>query len=326
MSAPGAMLTVLIASRDGAATLPRVLDAHTRLLAPAGGWKLVLVDNGSTDATAAIAASFADRLPLTVRREPRPGKNRALNRGLGELEGDLAVFTDDDSLPAPDWLVQLRAAADAQSGYGIFGGGIVPSWEVPPPDWVRDWVRAAPVYSISDPDRVDGPCEPTAVWGPNMAVRAEWFRAGYRFDERLGPNGSARYAMGSETELTLRLAIAAQVRCWHCSGARVHHIIRPPQLSRAWVLRRAFRLGRCVRREAQQRARAGQPHAARGAGAIGRGLARGLGELVAARRRADPRRAFEARWQLNLWLGCLYEALGSRYAPQGPRDDAGAHG
>lgn len=320
------MLTVFIATRNGAATLPRTLDALTRLQSPAGGWKLVLIDNASSDDSAAIAAAFADRLPLELLREPRPGKNRALNRGLGVLAGDLAVFTDDDVLPEPDWLVQLRQAADREPAYGMFAGRILPSWDAPPPAWVREWVRAAPVYSISDAARGDGPCEPTLVWGPNMAVRAEWFRQGYRFDERLGPNGTATYAMGSETELTLRLALAEGVASWYCAGARVHHIIRPRQLSHAWVLRRAFRLGRCVRRESQQRARAGQPHVPRGARAICSGLTEGLVALAAARRQADPRRTFQARWQLNLWLGCLYEALGSRYAPRGPIDDAGAPG
>ena len=318
------MLTVFIATRNGSATLPRVLTAYTRLQPPPGGWKLVIVDNGSDDGSAALAASFANRLPLRLLAEPRRGKNRALNRGLRELEGDLAVFSDDDTMPEPDWLARLRAAADRQPAYGVFGGRILPSWEVPPPEWVREWVRAAPVYSVSDASRADGPCEPTAVWGPNMAVRADWFRAGYRFDERLGPNGSATYAMGSETEFTLRLALAEQVRSWHCAGARVHHIIGPRQLSRAWVLRRAFRLGRCVRRESLQRARAGHPHVARGAAAICTGLARGLVDLAAARRAADARRAFEARWNLNLWMGCLVEAVGSRYAPQGPVDDGGA--
>ena len=48
------MLTVLIATRNGAATLPRVLASYTQLEPPTGGWKLVVVDNGSTDGTAAL--------------------------------------------------------------------------------------------------------------------------------------------------------------------------------------------------------------------------------------------------------------------------------
>ncbi|HSP96149.1 MAG TPA: glycosyltransferase [Candidatus Dormibacteraeota bacterium] len=315
------MLTVFIATHNGGPTLPRVLDAYARLLPPAGGWKLVLIDNGSDDDTAEIAGAFADRLPMQLMAEPRRGKNRALNAGLRELEGDLAVFSDDDALPDPEWLLQLRAAADRHPECDAFGGPILPAWEVPPDDWVRQWVPAAPVFGVVDAVGEDGPCDPTRIWGTNMAVRAEWFRRGYRFDERLGPNGSATYSMGGETEFTLRLAIAERIGCWRCRDARVHHIIRQRQMTRAFVFRRAFHLGRCVRRESTQRARAGQPHVPRDARSIWSGLARGLAALVAARRAADPRRAFEARWQLCLWSGCLYEALGSRYEARGPIGD-----
>lgn len=307
-----------MATHNGAETLPRVLDAHTRLEPPPGGWKLVVVDNGSDDGSPAIIAGFAGRLPLLLLHEPRRGKNRALNRGLPEIEGDLVVFTDDDTLPAPDWLRQWRAAADAHPEYDIFGGRTRPHWEAPPAEWIRQSRRVAPLYGVSDGVASDGPCEPTQVWGPNMAIRARWFHAGYRFDERIGPNRSKTYAMGGETEFTLRLAIAEQLRCWHCAAASVQHIVRARQLTPAWMLRRAFHLGRCVRRESLQHARAGRRHVPRGAAAIGRGLARSVAALAAARRAADPHRAFEARWELNLWLGCLYEAIGSRYRPAPP--------
>lgn len=319
------MLTVFIATRNGAATLPRVLGAYAALRPPAGGWKLVVVDNGSADASPAILRAFADRLPMVALAEPRPGKNRALNRALAELEGDLAVFSDDDALPDPDWLVALRDAADRQPAHDVFGGRILPAWDGEPEAWVREWVRAMPVYGVHDESREDGPCEPTRVFGPNMAVRARWFRAGYRFDEQLGPDGTATYAMGSETEFSLRLVLNERVGCWHCGAARVQHIIRPRQLTRAFVLKRAFHLGRCVHRESRQRAAAGHSHVPRGAAAIGRGLARNLAALVAAQRAGDARGAFEARWQINLWCGCLYEALGSSYKLRDPLRDAGAH-
>src|SRR6516225_223426 len=119
------MLTVLIATRNGARTLPRCLGALAGLTSPPGGWKLVVVDNGSTDATREIVASFADRLPLTFLLEPRHGKNAALNAGLGSVEGDLVVFTDDDTLPRPDWLVEMRRAADEHRSFSIFGGSVL---------------------------------------------------------------------------------------------------------------------------------------------------------------------------------------------------------
>jgi L-malate glycosyltransferase len=318
------VLTVFIATHNGGRTLPRVLDAYTQVLPPPGGWKLVVIDNASDDDTAQVLASYVDRLPLQPVSEPRRGKNRALNRGLRELEGDLAVFSDDDALPERDWLVQLCAAADQHPECGAFGGHILPAWDVPPDEWVREWVPAEPAFGILEAAREDGPCDPTKIWGSNMVVRAKWFRRGHRFDERVGPNGSSTYAMGSETEFLLRLALREHVACWHCAAARVHHIIGPRQMTRAFVFTRAFQLGRCVRRESTQRANAGLPYVPRGARAIWTGLIRALSKLARARRSADARRAFEARWEFTVWVGCLYEALGSRYAPQGPTGDVGS--
>ena len=315
------MLTVFIATHNGGRTLPRVLDAYTQLVPPPGGWKVVLIDNGSDDDSPRIIRSFLDRLPLALVSEPRRGKNRALNRGLGELEGDLAVFSDDDVLPARDWLVQLRAAADQHPECGAFGGHILPAWDVPPDEWVRDWVPSAPVFGVSGAPRESGPCEPTKIWGSNMAVRAEWLRRGHRFDERHRPEwvghvldgwrDGVHAAPGARRECRV-LALRRRPRVAHhrraADDARVRaearvpsRPLRPPRVGAARPRGAAARAARAARHR--------------------QGLTRALASLASARRSADARRAFEARWQLSLWAGCLYEALGSRYAPQGPTDD-----
>src|SRR5712664_4657115 len=175
------MLTVLLATRNRAAILREVMEAYCHLHVPASGWKLVVVDNASTDQTQEVLASFIGRLPLHSIHEPRLGKNFALNAGLSCVEGDLVVLTDDDAFPNPDWLAQLRTAADAQPAFTMFGGVVLPRWEVPPPAWVR-WVDAGPVYTISDPALQEGPIEAHLLFGPDMAVRASAFQSGTRFD------------------------------------------------------------------------------------------------------------------------------------------------
>src|SRR5712692_7215239 len=130
------MLTVLMATYNGARTLPEVLNAYCKLDSPDGGWNLIIIDNGSTDNTKEIIASFRSRLPLTYIFEPVLGKSVALNTGLLSVTGDLVVLTDDDALPRPDWLVQMRLAADSQPSFSLFGGAIIPHWEIPPEDWM----------------------------------------------------------------------------------------------------------------------------------------------------------------------------------------------
>ena len=62
------MLTVLIATYNGAKTLPAVLNEYCKQDLPKEEWKLVLIDNGSTDNTKEIIerilAFIADNLPF----------------------------------------------------------------------------------------------------------------------------------------------------------------------------------------------------------------------------------------------------------------------
>jgi L-malate glycosyltransferase len=234
------MLTVVMPTHNGAKTLPEVLTAFGHLESPKGGWKLVVVDNGSTDRTREIVESFATRLPLTYVYEPILGKSAALNTGLLSAAGDLVVFTDDDVLPRSDWLVQLRAAADSQPAFSLFGGSIIPHWESPPEDWLLKWKGS--ILAITDPAWEEGPIAPTLLFGPNMAVRSEVLQAGYRFDASLGPAGQS-YRMGEDTDFVQRVGLAG-FRAWHCKRAVVAHMIRKSQMNKQWILRRAYPFGR----------------------------------------------------------------------------------
>jgi L-malate glycosyltransferase len=239
-----------MATYNGARTLPEVLSAYTKLRAPAQGWNLIVVDNGSTDQTKEVIAAHAQRLPLTYLFELRLGKNVALNKGIERVIGDLVVFTDDDVLPQSDWLDQFRSTVDSQPEFTIFGGPVLPKWELHPDKWLLEWVPLSPTFAILHPAE-EGPINPGLIFGPNMAIRADVFQKGFRFDETIGPRGF-KYDMGDETEFNLRLSKAGY-KAWHCSKAIVHHIIRSNQMTEAWVLNRAISFGRAqFRRESKE--------------------------------------------------------------------------
>lgn len=299
------MLTVLCATHNGARTLPDLLEALVRVRPPAGGWKVVVVDNASTDATRAIVESYGDRLPVTYLYTAKRGQNAARNVGLASVEGDLVVFTDDDVTPEPDWLERLRAAADSQLDYAMFGGTIIPRWEVAPPDWILRSVDPGVAFTATDPEQPEGRVLPNLVWSPNMAIRRVVFDTGRRFDEQVGPKGSS-YAMGSETDFTTRLAEEGH-KAWFCRDAVVHHFVRAAQLDRAWLLGRAVRFGRGMYRRQLR----GMPAPAPLAFGVPRYLFRmiiaqtfrvGLAALQ------TPARRFSQEWELRYLIGCAIEA------------------
>jgi glycosyltransferase involved in cell wall biosynthesis len=301
------MLTVLLATRNRAELLRKVLQAYTGLHPPVGGWKVVVVDNGSTDHTGQVIASFADRLPLHGVTESRLGKNFALNAGLELAEGDLTVLTDDDAFPRSDWLTQLRLTADTDSAYSLFGGAIVARWEVPPPAWVQ-WLDLGPIFTITSDSLDDGPLPLdmfSVIQGPNMAIRSDIFRSGVRFDPMIGPKG-ASYPMGSETELVMRLG-AQGYKARHVRNAIVEHLVRREQLDRHWILQRAVRWGRGRFRMAKNpKLWFGVPRH------LLRDVPREMIHWTVARLSGRPDAALRARWQLGILRGIAQESWSMR--------------
>jgi glycosyltransferase involved in cell wall biosynthesis len=238
-------ITIVLATYNGERTLPRTLASLGELEAPPCSWNIVVVDNGSTDRTAEILHGFIGKLPITILQEAARGKNRALNRALREPLGDLVVFTDDDIVADPSWLRELHGCAARQPQADIFGGTILPAWEMPPADWILKSIPDSIAFGISDPTWSEGPISPGFIWGANMMVRRRVFDGGQRFNDQVGPN-KGLYIMGSETEFTHRIAEMGFLP-WYCPQARVCHIIRASQLNREWIMKRAIRFGRLER-------------------------------------------------------------------------------
>ena len=307
------MLTVLMATYNGASTLPRVLAAYRALQPPPGGYELVVVDNASSDTTADVLRDHGTGLPLEVLHCAERGKNRALNLGLQAARGDLIALTDDDTLPRADWLVQLALAARDQLGHDLFGGHITADWPGPCPTWIPRLVNLAATYGITPSSQPTGPVAAAQIWGANMAVRRRVFDAGHRFNESVGP-AAGQYIMGSETEFSGRVEQAGH-RAWFCAEAVVAHIIRPIQLEPAWIIERAYRLGRGWYRHERSLFKPDTP--------LIRGMPRwkyrewGQHWLDLARGRlaGDFDRSFKARWELSLMRGYADEASRHREGP-----------
>ena len=114
--------SVIVAVRNGAATVRACLDSLLRLDYPADQVELIAVDNASTDATAAILASYGPR--LRVLREERRGPAAARNRGLRDASGEVVAFTDADCTVDAQWLRKLVAPL-ADPAVGVVGGRIL---------------------------------------------------------------------------------------------------------------------------------------------------------------------------------------------------------
>lgn len=238
-------LAIIVCTRNRSALLAECLESLRALVIADADSQVIIVDNGSTDDTAAIMAHFAKTMPtgqvLPV-HEPRTGLSIARNRGIDEAgECALVAFLDDDAVVTPDWLTSCRAAfADHPEAAGI-GGEILPWFTAettPPPDWFRPPLSSYYcTFTLPGGDAVrDFPGRYHPV-GVNMAFRRSVFDL-FRFSESLGRSGT-NLISGEETELCARIRRAGG-RLLYVPPMRVRHFVHPDRLNEDWIRDRFY--------------------------------------------------------------------------------------
>jgi GT2 family glycosyltransferase len=222
-------VSVVVPILDAAATLPRCLAALAALGPRAD--EILLVDNGSTDGSVALARAFAaEHAGARALAEGRRGASAARNAGVRVATGDVVAFTDADCAPEPGWLAAL-AEPFAEPRVGAVAGRVLPA---APRSTVE---RLSALYTLALPDR---PAR-HARWTPwaggfptaNLAVRRAHLDALGGFDATLR-------IYGEDYDLCARL-YARGVTIAYAPGARVAHHHRTTARG---MLRQAFGFGR----------------------------------------------------------------------------------
>ena len=235
------MISVIIATWNGAPVLARTLEAMTALTAPDAGFEIIVVDNASTDDTPEIIEGFKDRLPLTHLHEARRGKAHALNTGIEAAQGDFLVFTDNDVIPDPDWLRAYEAAAIAHTDYGFFMGQIRHDWAKKPPHWLKQLGAAGMSYGGTPVDLREGPIPRHQTKGGNMAVRRSTLGdVRNRTDDATNYMGQGTGTGGVDSWFAHD---ASGGRIWYVPDARLKHMVRLHEIGIRPVFDRYVRIG-----------------------------------------------------------------------------------
>lgn len=233
-------LSVVVCTRNRAALLDDCLAA---LVAqdPPGGMEVVVVDNGSTDATPAVVARWvAHTSSLRSLVEPVPGLAHARNTGVHATQGRVVAFVDDDATARAGWAAAVLAAFGDHPDAVVVAGRVELRFDADPPRWFTP--RFASWYSALDlgPEPIEvGPGQ--WVVGANLAMRRDDVVrvGGFRHD--LGRRAGTLIG-NEELELIDRLRTHGSVR--YEPRAVVDHLVLPDRLRLRWLLVRAFDQGR----------------------------------------------------------------------------------
>lgn len=232
-------ISVLICTRNRATELERAIAS---LLSPPNlgqpDWELLVVDNGSSDATPGVCQSFTNRFPEKFRYmvETRPGKSNALNTGLAALKGEIIALTDDDVLCDPGFVAGIRevfSTTDADAAQGR----VLLDLEIPTPNWFEKNCAAL----VSERNYGDKILEwKDNLSGCNMILRRAAIERAGGFSPQIGA-GAAGFMEDSEFSMRVRrngckLVYAPQIL--------VRHQIQRASLTKANFRDRNFRWGR----------------------------------------------------------------------------------
>jgi glycosyltransferase involved in cell wall biosynthesis len=120
-------VSVVVASYNGAPTLKTCLQSLVRLNYP--DYEVILVDDGSTDDSAALAALFPEVRYL--KQETNRGLGVARNTGIAAATGEIIAFTDSDCRADEDWLYYLVGDLLNSRFAGIGGHNFLPPDDSP---------------------------------------------------------------------------------------------------------------------------------------------------------------------------------------------------
>ncbi len=174
------MVSVIVSARNSERTVAQCLESIGRLAYPK--FEVIVVDDGSTDGTAAVAARFPQ---VRLIRQTHHGLNAARNAALKVASGEIVAFTDAESIVDPHWLTFIVRTIEEDRCDACCG----PSDASP-----ASSIAAACVGAVQDSGR-DG------IAGSNLAFTRDALSRVGGFDSRF-------VAAGGETDVYRRMVEA----------------------------------------------------------------------------------------------------------------------
>ena len=195
---PAPRVTVVIAAHDAEAHIGVAIESVLAQTLPAA--ELIVVDDGSADATAEIAARYDG---VEVLSQPNRGPSAARNAGVARSSGDFLAFLDADDLMTPQ---RLEVQSGHLGGHPdleiVFGSQEVRMEDgAHPPYWAEG--SALPVRTV-------GPGDIERIYHLSMLLRrSAWDRVG-GFDESMRMSEDLDWTLRA-SELGLGMAVIDEV-------------------------------------------------------------------------------------------------------------------
>lgn len=207
-------ISLVVCTRNRATKLTSALVAFSKI-EYAGKYEVILVDNGSTDATKEVIESFIieNSVPFKYVYEEKAGLSRARNTGVSNTKGEIIAFTDDDCYPREDFLQKIASCFSDETI--AYAGGRLLLYD--------STDRRVTIQEKKDSQVLDANTfiPSGLIHGANVSVKRTAILALNGFDERLG--AGTEFKSGEDTDLLRRLSNAGYNGFYEPNIVVFHH-------------------------------------------------------------------------------------------------------
>ncbi|WP_266205192.1 glycosyltransferase [Pontibacter kalidii] len=226
-------ISLIVCTYNGAARLPDTIrHIAVQQVRPEVLWEVLVVDNASSDRSAATAAAawrqFRCPAPFRVLYQPRKGLAYARELALQEAAYDFVLFCDDDNWLSPGYVNLAYDLMKENPTAGVLGGYGELVFEKDPPAWMRNLTALA-----SGPQAAaSGKATYNAVYGAGCVIRKSVFRklAAAGFKPLLSDRKGKQLSAGGDYELCYAIALAGY-DIWYDERLRFKHFIPQHRIS-----------------------------------------------------------------------------------------------
>lgn len=230
-------IDVLICAYNEALHIPRILESLRLQSVGSRTFRVIFIDNASTDDTRRVVQENAHGLNLEYVYEARVGLNFARSAGYQNAQAPYVAHIDADAKADPHWIENIQKVI-RQEQPDLCGGPYFPYHVTPKPVWFLD--RYNSNYKGDTPHYLQ---EHEYLSGTNMIWRRSVVEqlGGFKPDIGLIGRGLAR---GDEVNLIMRARNELpNFRAFYHPGIVVYHLTRPEVFSLWYWARRHFSLG-----------------------------------------------------------------------------------
>lgn len=234
-------VSIVVCCYNSARLLPDTLrHLSAQQVAPGRSVEVIVVDNASTDTTAAVAH---ERWPsecginLRVVMEPELGLSNARRRGFAEAQYETVCFVDDDNRLDSNW-VEIASVVMAQHPeVGACGGQIEADCEIAPPTWFAEFQN---YYAVGAQSESAGDITDTRgyLWGAGLCLRRRAWKQVLEtgFDFLLSDRKGGGLSAGGDAEMCYALRLNGW-RLWYEPRLRMSHFITRERLTWSYLRR-----------------------------------------------------------------------------------------